>query len=137
MISLTCFCNALPQSDSSGSLQVLDLIHNIDVVEVLISKGAMSVEDWVWVKQLRYYHTSGGGNRCLEVRMADAALVYSWEYQGNAPKLVHTPLTDRCYLTLTQVLPRSCWGQLLEQILPGLLSSMPIICMYSSVQFPL
>jgi len=41
-----------------------------------------------------------GGN-CL-IRMVDAEFEYTYEYQGNAPKLVHTPLTDKCYLTLTQ-----------------------------------
>ena len=83
--------------------QVLDLIHHLDVVDALVKEGATSINDWVWIKQLRYYRTGRQGSSAVAVNMADATLDYSWEYQGNAPKLVYTPLTDRCYLTLTQV----------------------------------
>ena len=50
----------------------------------------------MWYKQLRY--ALDGQN--LQVGMCDAFFDYTYEYQGNAPKLVHTPLTDKCYLTL-------------------------------------
>jgi dynein heavy chain 2 len=77
---------------------VLDVVHNLDVLDQLLRKGVRSLDEWQWKKQLKYYLEKGKS----VVRMFDAQFDYTFEYQGNAPKLVHTPLTDKCYLTLTQ-----------------------------------
>ena len=55
--------------------------------------------EMVFCIYIRYYLRKDGV--CI-MRMVDAEFEYTYEYQGNAPKLVHTPLTDKCYLTLTQ-----------------------------------
>lgn len=79
---------------------ILDIIHNIEVVELLIEKNVKSVSEWWWKKQLRYSFNRRSMN-CV-VEMIDTVFEYSYEYQGNAAKLVHTPLTDKCYLVLTK-----------------------------------
>ncbi|KAK3100036.1 hypothetical protein FSP39_013759 [Pinctada imbricata] len=97
-------------SDSAGDVQghvldlklkalILDTIHAIDVVRFLGQSGTRSLTDWMWQKQLRFYINRKG---LCTIKMVDAEFDYTYEYQGNAPKLVHTPLTDKCYLTLTQ-----------------------------------
>lgn len=81
---------------------ILDIIHNIDVVEQLTKDPimqSMNINDWMWFKQLKYYVDVKQNEQC-KVGMCDAFFDYTFEYQGNAPKLVHTPLTDKCYLTL-------------------------------------
>eukprot|EP01028_Stygiella_incarcerata_P004192 TRINITY_DN1890_c0_g1_i5.p1 TRINITY_DN1890_c0_g1~~TRINITY_DN1890_c0_g1_i5.p1 ORF type:complete len:4092 (-),score=1034.80 TRINITY_DN1890_c0_g1_i5:737-12970(-) len=79
---------------------MLDLIHNMEVVSMLNREKIDSTAHWLWQKQLRYNLTPDRRGCC--VYMCDASFTYTFEYQGNAPKLVHTPLTDKCYLTLTQ-----------------------------------
>lgn len=78
---------------------ILDIIHNISVVEELTEAKTNDIHSWSWQKQLRYYVLE---NNQYVVRMCDAQFDYTFEYQGNVQKLVHTPLTDKCYLTLTQ-----------------------------------
>ncbi len=80
---------------------VMDLIHNIDVVNQLIKKEVSSTKHWEWARQLRFYMNTAAVSTCI-IRMSEAQFDYTYEYQGNAQKLVHTPLTDKCYLTLTQ-----------------------------------
>lgn len=86
---------------------LLDAIHHINIVESLIENNVTSVNDWHWQKQLRFYM---GSDRTALARMVDAELQYTYEYQGNAPKLVRTPLTEKCFLTLTQAIRMGLGG---------------------------
>ena len=80
---------------------VMDLIHHIDVVDQQLAANTSNVNDWAWRKQLRYYFSE---QQTVKMRMVASEFSYTYEYQGNAGKLVHTPLTDKCYLTLTQAM---------------------------------
>ena len=65
----------------SISLQalILDNIHFIDVVQQLLKDNILSVEEWMWQKQLRFYQAEKGK---AIMRMVDAEFQYTFEYQG-------------------------------------------------------
>eukprot|EP00762_Andalucia_godoyi_P000666 ANDGO_05308.mRNA.1 Dynein-1-beta heavy chain len=84
-----------------GALIVLD-VHCRDVVDRMVKKMCSSVNDFEWAMQLRYYWDPTK-DTCV-VRQTNASFEYGWEYLGNQPRLVITPLTDRCYLTCTGAL---------------------------------
>ncbi|KAJ3146349.1 Cytoplasmic dynein 2 heavy chain 1 [Geranomyces michiganensis] len=86
---------------------ILDIIHLMDVVTQLQAAGVINVADWTWQRQLRFYMDD---DKVCTIRMSDAEFAYTYEYQGIPPKLVHTPLTDKCYLTLTQAMSSGFGG---------------------------
>lgn len=87
---------------------VMDAIHHLDVCDQLLSKDVKDAGSWLWQKQLRFYLDERTGRAIA--RMVDAVVDYTYEYQGNSGKLVHTPLTDKCYMVLTQGIAQGLGG---------------------------
>ena len=79
-------------------------VHSRDVIEGLIAKRVDNTLDFAWQSQLKFYWIQEKGERDVSVRICDFKTSYSFEYVGNIARLVITPLTDRCYVTLTTAL---------------------------------
>uniref|UniRef100_A0A4W6EWQ5 Dynein axonemal heavy chain 11 n=1 Tax=Lates calcarifer TaxID=8187 RepID=A0A4W6EWQ5_LATCA len=77
-------------------------VHARDVVANLITQKVTTGQAFAWLSQLR--HRWDDETRHCYVNICDAQFQFSYEYLGNTNRLVITPLTDRCYITLTQSL---------------------------------
>ncbi|XP_013068368.2 dynein beta chain, ciliary [Biomphalaria glabrata] len=77
-------------------------VHARDVVAKMITQKVDNSQAFIWLSQLR--HRWDDNEKDCFANICDAQFRYAHEYLGNTPRLVITPLTDRCYITLTQSL---------------------------------
>jgi dynein heavy chain len=90
--------------DATNRCKVVALItteiHNRDVIEKMLRFSCQDQSDFIWSSQLRFYLNEG----FCEIHQSNYSLKFGYEYQGNNGRLVITPLTDRCVLTLLTAL---------------------------------
>jgi dynein heavy chain len=102
-------------------------VHSRDVVEKFVIQKVQEPESFNWLSQLKFYwegkETDMASRQKLRfpweidrnkikciIKIVDWFRFYTFEYTGNAIRLVVTPLTDRCYITLTQALNLTMGG---------------------------
>lgn len=99
---LTTLINLLIGELSGGDRQKIMTIctidvHARDVVAKLIQQKIENAQAFAWLSQLRHRWDDATSD-CF-ANICDAQFKYSYEYLGNTPRLVITPLTDRYAFT--------------------------------------
>ena len=87
---------------------IYEFVHRRSITRQLIDKGSESNKSFEWLSRMRFYLDAKKGE--LAIHMAEAKFLYGFEYLGVQDRLVMTPLTDRCYLTMTQALSANLGG---------------------------
>jgi dynein heavy chain len=104
LTQLHTLCLACLQPDRQKIMNMITIdAHSRDIVANMVKEGTPNANSFLWMCQLRSYWDSSISD--CRIKICDATFGYGYEYLGNGPRLVITPLTDRIYITATQ----ACW----------------------------
>ncbi|KAL9059033.1 MAG: hypothetical protein Q9162_001421 [Coniocarpon cinnabarinum] len=90
---------------------ITEFVFQRDAIEELMHHNVNSPDHYLWLLRLRYvFNPVESPMYPLQIHMANAVLPYGFEYLGVPERLVRTPLTERCFLTMTQALSQKLGG---------------------------
>ncbi len=92
----------MPKISSIVSFEIGKLIKGMmNCNHSLRNFSVLDAREFEWESQLRFYWVNEPDE--LMIRQCTGEFGYGYEYMGLNGRLVITPLTDRIYLTITQV----------------------------------
>uniref|UniRef100_A0A8D9BAE7 Dynein heavy chain 6, axonemal n=1 Tax=Cacopsylla melanoneura TaxID=428564 RepID=A0A8D9BAE7_9HEMI len=104
-------CGELTAANRTTLIALITIeVHARDVVSSMVKNQVRDLKSFEWIRQLRYYWEMSGTNEDCIVQMALGRFIYGYEYLGASPRLVITPLTDKCYLCLLGALQMNLGG---------------------------
>ncbi|CAD5206375.1 unnamed protein product [Bursaphelenchus okinawaensis] len=107
LLSESVLCDQPPIRRKKIENLITEFVHKRDVTRKLVKLGVSNNTDFHWLQVMRFYFDNKQINdptKCCIIRIANAQFYYGFEYLGIQERLVQTPLTDRCFLTMTQAL---------------------------------
>jgi dynein heavy chain len=117
--------------------QIVIDVHAKDIVDRFVRDSIIEESEFEWESQLRFYWDKSTDE--LIVKQCNGVFDYGYEYMGLNGRLVITPLTDRCYLTITQALsmklgaaPAGPAGTGKTETVKDLAKAMGLLCMVTN-----
>ena len=83
------------------TLIIID-VHARDIIDRFVRDSILDAREFDWESQLRFYWDRAVDD--VRIGQCTGVFTFGYEYLGLDGRLVITPLTDRCYMTLTQAL---------------------------------
>lgn len=90
-----------------NTLIIVD-VHARDIISNFVRDSILDAREFEWESQLRFYWENDVND--IRIRQCTGVFTYGYEYQGLNGRLVITPLTDRCIMTLTTALSFNLGG---------------------------
>jgi dynein heavy chain len=89
------------QRKKVNTMLIID-VHARDIVSEFVRDSVLDAKEFAWESQLRFYWDKGVDDCVID--QCTGRFRYGYEFMGCNGRLVITPLTDRCYMTLSQAL---------------------------------
>ena len=88
---------------------IIEDMHNRDLLDRFVRDSIISASSFDWESQLRFYWDRIQ-DTILVKQSSNSPIIYSYEYLGLTTRLVLTPLTDRCIITINTALSNFLGG---------------------------
>ena len=111
-----------PNTRKKVNALVITKVYSRDTIRAFMQESVMNEADFKWKSKLRFYFIDEAHE--VSIQQCIGSFEFGNEYLGLATRLVMTPLTDRCYLTMTQALAFGLGGAVLGPAGTGKVSSL-------------